>query len=242
MRERRERQIDKILGAVNERLIKEISYWSDRYIKLTDDVAAGKQPQVQPEMARRRVEELTARLEQRKRELADQRHVVSATPVVIGGALVIPQGLLDQRLGGAGVPPADAPARARIERIAMQAVIDAECALGHTVFDVSAEKCGWDLTARPPIQDGKLPLDRHIEVKGRIKGADTITISRNEILYGLNQADKFILAIVIVDGDNYEGPHYIRNPFQREPDFGVASVNYSLAELLAAAQPSGTTP
>ena len=69
-----------------------------------------------------------------------------------------------------------------------------------------------------------------------------MTISRNEILYGLNQADKFILAIVIVDGGNYEGPHYVRNPFQREPDFGVASVNYSLAELLAAAQPSGTTP
>ncbi|WP_295444864.1 helicase-related protein [uncultured Thiodictyon sp.] len=237
VRERRERQVDKILGAVNERLIKEISYWSDRYIKLTDDVAAGKQPQVQPEMARRRVEELTARLEQRKRELADQRHVVSATPVVIGGALVIPQGLLDQRQqsGSAAVQAVDAAARARIERIAMQAVIDAERALGHTVFDVSAEKCGWDLTARPPLQDGKLPVDRHIEVKGRIKGADTVTISRNEILYGLNQADKFILAIVIVDGDAYEGPHYIRNPFRQEPDFGVASINYRLADLLAGA-------
>ena len=237
VRERRERQIDKILGAVNERLLKEISYWSDRYIKLSDDVAAGKQPQVQPEMARRRVEELTARLEQRKRELADQRHVVSATPVVIGGALVIPQGLLDQRLGSADVPPADAQARARIERIAMQAVTNAERALGHTVFDVSAEKCGWDLTARPPIQDGKLPVDRHIEVKGRVKGADTVTISRNEILYGLNQADKFILAIVIVDGDGYEGPHYIRNPFRQEPDFGVASINYRLGDLLAGAEP-----
>ncbi|WP_295383866.1 helicase-related protein [uncultured Thiodictyon sp.] len=237
VRERRERQVDKILGAVNERLIKEISYWSDRYIKLTDDVAAGKQPQVQPEMARRRVEELTARLEQRKRELADQRHVVSATPVVIGGALVIPQGLLDQRQlpESAAFSPVDAAARARIERIAMQAVIDAERALGHTVFDVSAEKCGWDLTARPPIQDGKLPVDRHIEVKGRVKGADTVTISRNEILYGLNQADKFILAIVIVDGDGHEGPHYIRNPFRQEPDFGVASINYRLADLLAGA-------
>ncbi|WP_295436813.1 DUF3883 domain-containing protein [uncultured Thiodictyon sp.] len=233
VRARRERQVDKILGAVNERLVKEISYWLDRYIKLSDDVAAGKQPQVQPKMARRRVEELTARLESRKKELADQRHVVSATPVVIGGALVIPQGLLDQRLGSAGVPPADAQARARIERIAMQAVTDAERALGHTVFDVSVEKCGWDLTARPPMKDGKLPADRHIKVKGRVKGADTVTISRNEILYGLNQADKFILAIVIVDGDDYEGPHYIRNPFRQEPDFGVASINYGLADLLS---------
>lgn len=38
---RRERQADKVLAAVNERLVKEINYWSDRYIKLSDDVAAG---------------------------------------------------------------------------------------------------------------------------------------------------------------------------------------------------------
>ena len=241
VKERRERQTDKILAAVNERLVKEINYWSDRYIKLSEDVAAGKQPKVQPEMARRRVEELTARLEQRKKELTEQRHVVSATPVVIGGALVIPQGLLDERRG---VPTfsADAAARARIERIAMQAVMEAEQALGHQTFDVSADKCGWDITARPPMQDGKMPSDRHIEVKGRAKGADTVTLSRNEILYGLNQADKFILAIVLVDGDDHDGPYYIREPFQHEPDFGVASINFNLAELLSRAQAPAAKP
>jgi hypothetical protein len=238
VKERRERQTDKILAAVNERLVKEINYWSDRYIKLSEDVAAGKQPKVQPEMARRRVEELTARLEQRKKELTEQRHVVSATPVVIGGALVIPQGLLDERRG---VPTlsADAEARARIERIAMQAVADAEQALGHQTFDVSADKCGWDITARPPMQDGKMPPDRHIEVKGRAKGADTVTLSRNEILYALNQTDKFILAIVLVDGDEYDGPFYICNPFQHEPDFEVASVNYNLGDLISRARHPG---
>jgi hypothetical protein len=72
-------------------------------------------------------------------------------------------------------------------------------------------------------------------VKGRAKGQSTITVSRNEIIYALNQTDKFLLAIVIVDGDNHEGPHYIRNPFTSEPDFGVASINYSLGELLSKA-------
>ena len=90
---RRERQANKIMAAVNERLVKEINYWSDRYIKLQDDVSAGKQPRMQPEMARRRVDELTARLEQRKAELIALKNVVSSTPVVIGGALVIPQGV-----------------------------------------------------------------------------------------------------------------------------------------------------
>ncbi len=232
---RRERQADKVLAAVNERLVKEINYWSDRYIKLSDDVSAGKQPRMQPEMARRRVDELTERLNQRKRELEAMKAVVSSTPVVIGGALVIPQGLLAQRKGETNFC-ADAAARSRIEMVAMNAVMNIERQFGYDVKDVSAEKCGWDVTARPPANaDGSLKPDRHIEVKGRAKGQSTITVSRNEIIYALNQTDKFLLAIVIVDGDDHEGPHYIRNPFNSEPDFGVASINYDLGDLLSKA-------
>lgn len=235
VQDRRQRQVEKILAAVNERLVKEINYWSDRYIKLSEDVAVGKQPRLQPDNARRRVEELTARLEQRKKELETMRHVVSSTPVLIGGALIVPQGLLAKRKGETTFC-ADAQARARIEQIAMDAVKESERVLGHEVFDVSAEKCGWDITARPPKQDGKLAEDRHIEVKGRTKGQSTITVSRNEIVYGLNQKDKFLLAVVMVDDNGtIEGPHYLRNPFQQEPDFGVASINYDLKELLSKA-------
>jgi SNF2 family DNA or RNA helicase len=232
---RREHQADKVLAAVNERLVKEINYWSDRYIKLSDDVAAGKQPRMQPEMARRRVDELTERLNQRKRELEAMKAVVSSTPVVIGGALVIPQGLLAQRKGETTFC-ADAEARARVEMVAMNAVIAVEQGFGFEVKDMSAEKCGWDITARPPANpDGSIKQDRHIEVKGRAKGQSTITVSRNEIIYALNQTDKFLLAVVIVDGDSFEGPHYIRNPFSTEPDFGVASINYDLSDLLSKA-------
>ena len=232
---RRERHADKVLNAVNERLVKEINYWSDRYIKLTDDMKAGKQPRMQPEMARRRVDELTERLNQRRRELDAMKQVVSSTPVVIGGALVIPQGLLAERKGETQFS-VDAEARARIEQLAMQAVMDAERAMGHQVFDVSDQKCGWDVTARPPANpDGSILPDRHIEVKGRAKGQSTITVSRNEIIYGLNQADKFWLAIVIVEGDSVEGPYYVQKPFTSEPDFGVASINYDLGELLSKA-------
>ena len=231
---RREKQIDKIHAAVRERLVKEIDYWSGRYLKLSEDVAAGKQPRVQPEMAKRRFEELTARLEQREKELVAMRSVVSSTPVVIGGSLIIPQGMLAQRKGEPNFT-ADAAARSRIEQVAMKAVIETEKAFGHEVKDVAAEKCGWDVTARPPAVDGKLLEDRHIEVKGRSKGQSTITVSRNEIIYGLNQAEKFILAIVIVDGDTHEGPYYIKDPFSQEPDFGVASINYELKDLMSMA-------
>lgn len=231
VRARREKAVDKTLAAVHERLVKEINFWSDRYIKLGDDMAAGKDVRLTLENVRRTIDDLTARLESREKELLAMRHVVSATPVVLGGALVIPAGLLMQRKGKAGWS-ADADARARVERIAMQAVMEAEQALGHEVIDVSAQKCGWDVTSLPRVIDGRLPASRHIEVKGRASGQTTITVTRNEIIYGLNQADKFILAIVLVDDEKHEGPFYVRKPFTQEPDWAVTSINLDLQELL----------
>ena len=239
VRERREHSVDKTLRAVHERLVKEINFWSDRYLKLKDDMAAGKDVRLTLENVRRTIDDLTARREAREKELLAMRHVISATPIVVGGALVIPAGLLAQRKGqwSAGVSPAEwADARSRVERIAMQAVMAHEQALGYEVFDVSAQKCGWDVTSLAKSIDGKPSSTRHIEVKGRAKGQSTITVTRNEILYGLNQADKFILAIVLVDGDQHEGPYYLKNPFTREPDWAVTSINLDLQELLAKAE------
>ena len=226
---------------MRERLVKEINYQQDRAIKLQLDVEAGKQPRVAPEQFKRKAEELAARLEQRENELLAMKNVVSSTPVIIGGALVIPKGLLAFRKGEIQFS-ADAETRSHIERIAMNAVMDVERNFGHEVKDVGAEKCGWDITSRPPVNaDGSIKPDRHIEVKGRAKGQNTITVSRNEIIYGLNQADKFILAIVIVDEDSHKGPYYVRNPFAVEPDFCVASINYDLTDLLTkAVDPNAT--
>jgi len=73
-------------------------------------------------------------------------------------------------------------------------------------------------------------------VKGRVTGAPTVTVTRNEILYSLNKPDDFILAIVEFIGNDSHRVHYIRQPFQREPDFGVTSVNYDFAELIVRAE------
>lgn len=244
VRSRREKSVDKTLAAVHERLVKEINFWSDRYIKLQDDLAAGKDVRLTLENVRRTIDDLTARRQSREKELLAMRHVVSATPVVLGGALVIPAGLLMQRKGvpaEQGGWSADAAARARVEQMAMRAVMEAERALGHDVIDVSAQKCGWDVTSQPKPVDGRLTTSRHIEVKGRAKGQSTITVTRNEILYGLNQADKFILAIVLVDGDRHEGPFYVRQPFTQEPDWAETSKNLDLGQLLAKAVEPGAS-
>jgi hypothetical protein len=80
---------------------------------------------------------------------------------------------------------------------------------------------------------GKL---RFIEVKSRAAGSATITVTKNVILYSLNKPEDFILAIVEFHADGTHRVHYVRQPFQREPDFGVTSVNYDLNELLAKAE------
>jgi hypothetical protein len=241
---RRIAHVDKTLAAVNERLTKEIDHWSDRWMKLREDQEAGKDVRLNLENVRRTVLDLEGRLDARKRELHAMRHISSATPVALGGALVVPAGLLARLRGASGmadsapVPTADPAVKKRTELLAMGAVRRVEEARGCKVVDVAAEKCGWDLTSYPPAVDGKLPEARHIEVKGRLRGADTITVTRNEILYALNQADKFILAIVFVDehSDAVEGPYYLRNPFDAEPGWGVSSWNIEIKALLERAE------
>jgi superfamily II DNA or RNA helicase len=228
--DRRIGHVDKTLAAVHERLTKEIAFWTDREIKLKDDIAAGKDIRLNLDNVKKTLDDLRSRLEGRKKELQAMRQVQNGTPLILGGALVVPAGLIRKLRGeGPALSAADAAARKRVETLAMQAVVKAEEAKGHRVVDVSAQKCGWDLSSYAPNSTDA----KHIEIKGRAKGADTITVSRNEILYAFNQAEKFVLAIVFVNpDDSTERPHYLTNPFQREPDWGAASVNYSVSELL----------
>ena len=103
---------------------------------------------------------------------------------------------------------------------------------GFEPVDREFEKLGYDIESRVP-DTGQL---RFIEVKGRISGAPTITVTRNEILYSLNKPEDYILGIVeFLDGGEHR-VHYVREPFRREPDFGVTSVNYDFAELLTRAE------
>ena len=110
--------------------------------------------------------------------------------------------------------------------------MEVERGLGYEPTDREFDKLGYDIESRVP-GTGRL---RFIEVKGRASGAETITVTKNEILYSLNKPDDFILAIVEFLDDGSYRVKYLRRPFQREPDFGVTSVNYDFAELLARAE------
>jgi len=227
----KEEIVSKTILAVKDRLTKEINYWDHRANELKQQELAGKtNARLNSAKARQRADELQARLQRRLEELEKERQLSSAPPVVMGGALIVPEGLL-QKLKPQESPPQFAQNTKESEEKAMQAVMRMEQELGYQPKDVSSEKRGYDIESLDP-ESGRL---RFIEVKGRAPKAPTITITKNEILTGLNKPDEFILAIVEVDGDHTQ-PWYIRHPFQREPDFAVSSVNYDLAELLARAE------
>jgi hypothetical protein len=91
--------------------------------------------------------------------------------------------------------------------------MEVERSLGFEPTDRELDKLGYDIESRVP-GTGKL---RFIEVKRRVSGAATITVTRNEILYSLNKPDDFILAIVEFHPDESHRIHYLRQPFQRDP-------------------------
>ena len=231
VRERREEAVRLTMAAVKERLTKEINYWDHRAIRLKEQELAGKQPRMNSANARRRADDLQERLQRRMEELEAERQVSAVPPVVVGGALIVPAGLLAGRQPSGAGEEIDAAARAEVERLAMEAVMKAERMLDREPRDVSAGRLGYDIESKVP-GDGRLLF---IEVKGRKQGADTVTVTKSEILTALNMPDDFVLAVVEVDGRAHE-PRYIRRPFRQEPDFEVTSVNYDLKELLARAR------
>ena len=231
VRQRKKAMLDKMESAVKERLTSEIRYWDFRANELREKESMGKRnAKLNADKAAGRAEELTLRLQKRLSEIAMERKVSAMPPVVVGGAVVVPQGWLNQNLDGHS--EADKKSRSEIERIAMQSVETIEREFGYEPKDVSMAKCGYDIESFVPetLRDSENCL-RFIEVKGRRADADTVTVSKNEILTALNKPKEIILAIVLVDGEKRK-TYYIQHPFASTPDFGAVSVTYKIDDLL----------
>ena len=233
VRERRMEWIAKTRAAVQERLTKEIAYWDSRANALQLQEEAGKPgARLNSAEARRRADDLQERLRERMAQLEREGQISATPPNVIGALVVVPAGLLAAMTGQAAPSqPADTQASAARARAIAMAL---ERKLGFEPTDREFEKLGYDIESRIP-GTGKL---RFIEVKGRAADADSVTVTRNEVLTALNKPEDFILAIVRFDEDGAHDVRYVREPFGREPDFGAVSVNYRVAELWA----RGTEP
>ena len=191
--------------------------------------------------ARQRADDLQGRLRRRMDELEQERQLSPSPPVVVGGAVVIPRGLLERLRGERKADPTvHAKLTERVERLAVGAVMATERALGRAPREMPRNNPGFDILSKDPATGGLF----FIEVKGRVEGAPTVTVTKNEILTGLNKRDQFVLALVAVADDETTAVRYLPAPFVGSEDayFDVTSVDYEWGKLTArATEPPGLT-
>ncbi len=238
VKSRKEEMLSKTEKAVKERLNAEIHYWDDKAVKLAEQEASGKvNARQNSQQASRRADELEGRLKGRLEEIKREGQISPMPPVITGGALVIPKGLLHKLMPTQYDDLFGHGDRQSVEYAAMNAVIQIEKKMGYQPKDVSAAKCGYDVESYIPdgMRDRLAAYAnalRFIEVKGRTKGATTVTVSKNEILTALNKPNEFILAIVEVDGDDTHTV-YLHHKFKENPEFSTDCVTFNIQNLIA---------
>ena len=229
-----EHRVGKVRSGVEQRLRERIRYWDTYQVRAKAKQKQGSRPKggFTAGHAQNFADELAARLEQRNLELDRELQLSSRPPDIVGGAIVVPQGLLD-RLSGTQQSRSQLPALrdvAEVDRRAVDAVLATERSLGRKPKEMPHNNEGYDIESRDP-DTGDLYF---IEVKGRIEGADTVTVSRSQIIHSQNSPDRFILAVVEVPEDRTVQPtvRYVRRPFEDlEVPYRMYSINFALSEF-----------
>ena len=232
--------LEKIETEVKARLQKEINYWDHRSEDLKAQESAGKKTKLPWQNAQDRANKLSDRLRSRLEAINAERRISPRPPRVIGGALVVPVGLLrklGRPLGGDALPPPgteDTEAKRVVERLAVEAVMAAERRLGREPKDVGDLKLGHDVESQNP-KTGDVYF---IEVKGRADDADNVVLTKNEVLRALNVPDRFRLAIVLVKDAVAGEPVYVEAFDWGQPGFAQTHSTYRLDALLRKGGPA----
>ncbi|MCF2525905.1 helicase-related protein [Yinghuangia soli] len=197
---------------VQQRLKAQLNFWDGEAIKLAEAQAAGKKIRVSPATARERARSLESRLERRLAELILDAQVSVRPPQIISAVLVLPASVLPAAADNQANPDSYAVDTSVVERRAVDAVLAAERRLGRDPEEMSHSNKGFDIRSGKP--DGHLVF---IEVKGRVLGADTFTVTTSEVGYAKNAEPDYRLALVAVDLDTPDGSNdhvrYVLDPF-----------------------------
>ncbi|MEA3502961.1 MAG: DUF3883 domain-containing protein, partial [Actinomycetota bacterium] len=232
-----EQRVERVREAVDERLSAEINYWYGRASEAKSKELQGKKTRggFTSGHARNIGDDLAGRLDRRNRELDRELDLSNQPPTVVGGAVVIPQGLLDRLSGVVTAPAAHVTEVDEVDRRAVAAVMTAERAADRDPVEMDHSNPGYDIESRDPMTGDLI----FIEVKGRIEGADTVSVKARQVRQAKNTPDRFILAIVIVPVDREVQPvvRYVTRPFDdTELPFTAVSVTLSLPRVLTGAE------
>lgn len=208
-------------GQVKDRLLAEINHWDREHNRLDALERGGTAGRLRAEAALVRARQLDERLAKRLEQLEEAKHLSAVPAVVRGAALVVPSNLV------ADVEAPEAHTFARdtkaVERRAVEAVLAAERAIGRTPQDMAHNNPGYDI--RSTDAHGRV---YYIEVKGRIEGSDTFTITTNEVTFAQTQRGRHRLALVRVATDGAAGDElrYVLGAFDHmEPSDTTRSLN-----------------
>ncbi len=229
-----EARVAKVKEAVRERLEAEIRYWDQRAEELKKQELAGQKPRLNSGRARARADELATRLTRRRLDLDRESDLHNSPPTIVGAAIVVPQGLIDQ-LRGLPPDPEDTADKMETDRRAVAAVLEAERALGRNPEPQAHSNPGYDVLSIDPDTG----THYFIEVKGHLPRTTEIHISAQQISKAKSLPDQWRLAVVSVPDDPAEPPtvRYLLDPFSDyTPHFAQIGLTLNVANLLEAAQ------
>ena len=226
-------RVAKTREAVRERLEGEIRFWDQRAEELKSQELAGKKPKLNSGRARSRADELEARMARRRLELDQEANLHNNPPTIVGAALIVPQGLIDQLDGMPPTPDAVAD-KMETDRRAVAAVLAVERTLGRNPEAQVHNNPGFDILSIDPDTGSHY----FIEVKGHLPQTTEISVSAQQVQKAKSNPDRWRLAVASVPTDPDEEPvvHYLLEPFRDTVmHFAQTKVPLNVANLIAAA-------
>jgi len=227
-------RVEKTRLAVRERLESEIRYWDQRAEEMKAQELAGKKSQISSGRARARADELEASMARRRHELDQEADLHNSPPTIVGAALIVPQGLVDQ-LNGLPLVPGAVADKMETDRRAVAAVVAAERALGREPEVQAHNNPGFDILSLDP-KTGKRFF---IEVKGHLPQTLEISVSAQQVQKAKANPDSWRLVVASVPADPNAEPvvHYLLEPFSATTmHFAQTKVPMNVANLLADAK------
>jgi len=202
-------QAERVRDQVTQRLSAEVNHWWAEYNRLYDQEQSGKIGRLRARDAQAKATEIEARLARRQTELDHAADLVELPATIRAAAIVIPDRLVADGDAAAQIAR-EAKQTEEVERRAVDLVLAAERTIGRNPIEMPHFNPGFDI--RSTDTQGQTYF---IEVKGRIKGGTTFTVTANEIAFAQTQGDRHRLALVTVDPDDptRDEVRYLTAPF-----------------------------
>lgn len=212
-------RVDKTQEAVETHLESEIYYCHEHADEVKRMEEYGLEQHPNSDELRDIAIDLEVRLEEKRLELARERHLYNHPPYIVGAALIVPQGLIDKVVG---FEPTEEEAQqakeAEADKMetdmrAMAAVLAAEKSLGRVPEAQNHGNPGYDILSVDPGTG----THYFIEVKGHLPQTKEITVSAPQVQKAKSNPERWRLAVVSVPKETSAEPEvrYLVEPFNK---------------------------